>query len=367
MPATQTVVSDKAIYDARPVIEVDGQRTALLQQLLISMQVDEQSDGLAACELRFRNTAPVEDRGPDFVFEHQDNDDLALGKPIKVFSGDRADPQEIFSGTITGLEMVIEPKTQPELVVLAEDDLHRARMHRRTRRFVDASVADVVEGIAQELSLTPSISGLDAQHGELVQHNETDLAFLRRLLARFDADMMVTDGALKIAPRAEFRHNEVTLRIRSQLLAFRATADLAHQVSAVSFAGWDPAQGSAIHITSDGSSDMGPGRGRTGTEILEAELASRTEHLDGIAAIDQTEAQTLVNAAFAQRARKFVCADAIAVGNPAIRVGTHAELLGVGPRFENIYYVIATCHRYDRAGGQYVTEFKAECGFLGDD
>ncbi len=73
----------------------------------------------------------------------------------------------------------------------------------------------------------------------------------------------------------------------------------------------------------------------------------------------------LADTVYDYRARRFVCAHGTAEGNPALRVGTNVNLVGVSQRFQNTYYVVAVCHRYDVQGG-YETHFKAECYTLGN-
>jgi phage protein D len=51
-------------------------------------------------------------------------------------------------------------------------------------------------------------------------------------------------------------------------------------------------------------------------------------------------------------------------GNPSLRVGSHVTLRGLGPRFENTYYVTRACHRYDDRSG-YKTEFEAQGSYFG--
>ena len=365
MPTEQTALSDKIIYDPRPTVEVDGERNQMLQQLLTGMEVRAQEGGLSSAELRFRNTATLEDVGNDYAFEGSENELLSLGKSITVYTGDRNTPQEIFRGTITGLEFINQPPQQPELVVLAEDDLLKARMSRKTRLFSDSTAGDVIETIGQELGLNVSVEGLDETLDDWLQHNETDLAFMRRLLARFDGDMQMLEGELLVAPRSDIQRGEFSLRMRSQLLSVRLCADLNHQVTGVSLSHWDPAQGERIEAESDQAADMGPGEGTRGDEALEQALDERNEHLSGVAAANQSEAQAVVNAAFSRRARRFVTLNGIAIGNPSLKVGSHVSLQGVGPRFENSYYLTRVLHRYDRSDRQYQTEFEGECGFFG--
>lgn len=119
--ATETVLTTNAIYASHPIVEIDGQYNDMVQSLLIGMDMTESEQGLSAMELKFFNTATVEGRGNDFAFEYNDNDLLSMGKPVKVMTGDHNDPQEIFQGVISGLEMIVEKDQQPVLNILAED------------------------------------------------------------------------------------------------------------------------------------------------------------------------------------------------------------------------------------------------------
>jgi phage protein D len=352
------------IYIARPIIEVDDQTNDMVQSLLMSMDLSESDQGMSALELRFFNSATVEGRGNDLAFEYPDNALLSLGKSIRVWTGDNNDPTEIFKGTITALEMQMDSSDEPKLMVLAEDALQKARLTRHTRLHAAGSLDAMIRSVASDLGLQADITGMDQDVDDQLQFNESDLAFLRRLIDRYDGDLQMVDDVLTVAPRSEIRRNAVTLEMNSQLQRIRIMADLAHQVSKISFAGWDVAAGEEISAESDNAVDYGPGRGRTGAEFLDTALGERSEHLAHAGARDDIEAQALVNARFSQRARKFVCAEGVAEGNPAIRVGTHLTLVGVGPRFENTYFVTQVRHHYDLAGG-YKTTFHAECAYLG--
>jgi len=140
-------------------------------------------------------------------------------------------------------------------------------------------------------------------------------------------------------------------------------ADLAHQVSEVSVTGWDAAQGSRITSQSSGAS-TGPGQGRSGVELLSSALGERSHHIGHLVVNTDAEGRAVADAAFDERRRRFVTVRGVAEGNPALRVGTHVELKGLGARFSNTYYVVRACHRFDLERG-YETEFTGECAFLG--
>jgi len=236
-------------------------------------------------------------------------------------------------------------------------------MKRRTKNWDNTTLAQVVRRVASDLGLTPVVDGLDTNVSTQQQFNESDLVFLRRLLARYDADLQVVGTELHAAPRDRAQRGTVELAMNSQLREVRVTSDMAHQASQVTAAGWDYQQGQAISVTSNTTS-LGPGSGKTGKDWLQQALAKRSEHLGQFGAFNRSEAQALADAEFAQRSRRFLVAHGVAEGNASLRVGSYLKLSGLGPRFSNTYYTTATLHHFDTASG-YETRFTAECAYLG--
>jgi uncharacterized protein len=356
----ERALAELAVYAARPTLRVEGREHAMVTELLTSMEMQEREGGLSSLELRFSNVASEPSGTARYAFE--DEQVLALGKRIAVYAGDVRSPQAIFDGRITALEAEFSQDAPPELVVLAEDALQSARMARRTAVYEDVSVADIAREVANRLSLRPVISGLDQTADVFVQWNESDLAFLRRILSHVDGDAQVVGEELHVAPREEVRRGEVELRLFGQLRAVRITADLAQQVTETTITGWDAARGQRVRATGTGTA-LGPGRGRTGASVLRETLGERAEHVGGVAAANDAAARRIANAAFDGRARRFVTAEGTAEGNPALRVGTHVTLSGVSTRFDNTYYVVRATHRFDNRRG-YETDFEGECAYL---
>jgi uncharacterized protein len=216
--------------------------------------------------------------------------------------------------------------------------------------------------VAQRAGLRPNIAGFDERLGPQMQLNESDLAFLRRLLREYDGDLQVSGDELQVAPRAQVQRDRVPLVMFGQLGRARVTADLAHQVTGVTVTGWDSEAAQRLSRSSRGRS-LGPGGGRTGAELLDATLGARSEHLGHLPIATDAEARVVADTAFDRRARRFVLLEGTSDGNPGLRVGVHVEVRGISPRFDNTFYVTKTCHRYDRRG--YMTDFEAECAFLG--
>jgi phage protein D len=350
-----------AVYSAIPTIQVDGQFSDVVANQLLGMEMREQEAGMSSLELRLSNFGSFTGGVGDLMFE--DGKVLKLGTALKVYAGDVNSPTEIFRGKITALEGRYPRSGPPELIVLAEDALQGARMMRRTKTWDVSSLGDIVTQIASQLGLTPMVSGLDASIGTEQQLNETDLRFLRRLLARYDADLQVVGDELHASPRSQVQRNAIELDMNSQLREVRILADLAHQVTQVTATGWDYKQGQTISVTSQATA-FGQGSGQTGKDWLGQALSSRSEQLGQFANFNAAEAQALVDAEFLQRTRRFTVAHGVAEGNPNLRVGSWLTLTGLGPRFSNAYYTTAALHRFDTDKG-YETEFTAESAYLG--
>lgn len=356
----EAAVSQSDVYSARPTVRVDGQEQRKITELVIGMHMSEHESGLSSLALRLSNVASETTGDADLAFE--DESLIRLGSGIAVYGGDEVSPQEIFSGTVTGLEAEFPADGPPEIVVLAEDSLQAARMSRRTAVHEDLSIGDLARNVAAELNLQPAVAGFSDGVGTWIQLNESDLAFLRRLLRRYDGDLQIVGNELQVSPRSEVQRGSIELELYSQLRGARFIADLADQVTEVTASGWDAAAGRRVTATSSGV-DSGPGSGRSGADILRDAIGARSEHLGHLAVTLDAEAQALANAAFDQRARRFVCLEGTTEGNPALRVGTHVTIRGVSSRFDNTYYIVSACHRFDMQRG-YETDIKAECSRL---
>lgn len=358
----ETTLSRSAIFSARPTLRIAGQENARLTALVTSMCVEESEGGMSTLELRVTDWVDTSDGGGEIAFDA--NSALALGAELGVYGGDDAAPCELFKGKVSALELLCDYGKPFELVVLAEDALGAARHARRSKVYVDQSPADVVRNVADGLGLQVGVDGLGSPVATWAQLNETDLAFLRRLLARFDADLQVVGQTLQVARRQDAGRGEIDLALNGQLARLRVAADLAHQASAVTVAGWNEKTGAAAHGSAQSLAHAGPGSGKSGTDWLVQAFGARSEHLSGPLVTADDEATAVAQAAFDQRARRFVRAEGLSEGNPRLRVGSTVAISGVSTQFDNSYYVIGARHLFDTRQG-YRTEFVAECAYLG--
>jgi phage protein D len=352
-------------YNALPRLEIDGQEDPMAASLLESLEMSESEGGMSSIEMAFTNAAQVEGIGNDMPFESRSNESLTLGAEIRVVTGAHHDPQEIFVGQITGLELVMDGANPPKLIVLAEDKLQTARLKRRTKLHEEATLGDLIDVVARDTGLTVVAAELDFALGHEMQANETDLGFLRRICARFDVDFQIVGDELHTSPRALVDRGNLELAFGETLTRFRALADVADQVSEVTLAGWDHDASDAFHVASGAGIQSGDGQGRKGEEFLAESFAPRTEHIGEIVVKNRDEGQAVVDAMHSVRQRRFVSAEGSVTGDPSLRVGCSLAITGVGQRFENTYYVTHAHHHFSSSEGGYITDFRAETAFWG--
>ena len=209
----EAVLTDRSVLAAKPRIEVDGEPDEMVRDLLLAVSLREAEGGLAAVEARFAASAVDQIRG--LCLSLADSGVLDLGKELAVAFGPEHDRRELFRGRIGALELEIGDGDQPHFLVHAEDALMRERRRRFSRLHAAGPLRRILESIAAETGLRPVIRGLSTRVAAQVQLNESNLAFLRRLLADHDGDLQVVGRELHMAPRGDIQRGTVTLRVGS--------------------------------------------------------------------------------------------------------------------------------------------------------
>src|ERR1041385_4891832 len=95
-----------------------------------------------------------------------------------------------------GLEAAFPEGQSPEITVLAEDRFQDLRMNRRTRSFSDVSDSDVINQIATDHGLSPSVDLNGPTYKVLAQVNQSDLAFIRERARAIDGEVWMDANTL---------------------------------------------------------------------------------------------------------------------------------------------------------------------------
>ncbi|WP_457353978.1 phage late control D family protein [Roseateles sp. P5_D6] len=350
--------STDAIDSSRPSVEIDAQRDAGLCAGLMMMDIVETSEGLARADLVFGNWGGNDSGG----FQYFDRQLLDFGKALSVKVADDL----VFKGAISAITAQFPEGRPAQIGVYAEDRLQDLRMTRRTRSFADATLADVLSRIAGDhgLQAQTDLSGETYKH--LAQVNQSDLAFVRDLARREDAQIWIEDMQLKAAQRARRESPTVELAWPGDLREFCVCADLAHQRTKLVGSGWSVADKRVARHEADEAAIRAELNGNaSGAATLERAFGGRIDTLaHALPAVD-AEARAFAEASFRHMARRFVVGHGVAKTKPGLRVGAKLKVKGVGPLFEGDYTVTEVQVRFDAKGGLR-TEFWCDRPAIGE-
>ncbi len=341
------------VKGARPAIEIEGQRKDSLSSGLLELQISDSADGLARCELLFGNWGGPNGGG----FQYFGRDVLEFGKALKVKLG----TDVLFEGRISAITAKFPDGGTPQIGVSAEDRLQDLRMTRRTRTFADASLSDVLQKVASDHGLQPQVDVSGETYKLLAQVNQSDLAFIRDLARREDAQVWVEGTKLNAAQRARRQGATVELSWAGQLREFSVCADLAHQRTKLIGTGWSVSDKQAAKHEADEAAIRGELNGGTsGSQTLQSAFGERVDTLaHGLPAAD-AQARALAEASFRHLARRFLVGHGVAETKADLRVGAKVKIKGIGPLFEGEYIVTDAQIRFDAQLGMR-TEFVCDC------
>ena len=337
----------------QPTINIDGQDDPSLGEGLVSLMIHENTNGLYRSESLFDNWGEV---NGSLGFLYFDRQTLDFGKTFKIKFG----TDFYFDGRIMAVEAQFGANRTPQINVLAEDRFQDLRMTRRTRTFEDVSDSDVINQIAGDHGLTPSVNVSGPTYKVLAQINQSDLAFLRERARSIDAELWMEGSTLNAKAHTDRGNQSLQMTYGGKLHEFSVIADLAMQRTSVSVSGWDVSSKSALQHESDDSIISGELNGDTsGPSILQSSLGARKESLVHTIPLTSREAQSTSEAYFKMNARRFVVGHGVAETDLQLRVGSYLNLRGLGPLFNGKYYVTEIRHMFDRRRGLR-TEFAAE-------
>lgn len=344
------------VEGARPSVLIEGERQATLTSALAQLEIVESADGLARCDAVFGNWGGPERGG----FQHFGRELIDFGKALKIALGNDA----LFEGRIGAINARYPDGGTAQVGLCAQDRLQDLRMTRRTRCFADASLADVARQLARDHGLQPRVDVSGPVHKTLAQLNQSDLAFLRDLARREDAQVWVEGSVLHVAQHSRRLGATVELSWAGALREFEVCADLAQQKTKLVGAGWNVATKSAAQHGADEAAIRAElGGGISGAASLQRAFGARADTLAHQAPANDAQARALAEASFRHLARRFVSGRGVATTQAGLRVGARLRLRGLGPLFEGEYTVTEVRVRFDKGGLR--TEFACDRPFIG--
>jgi phage protein D len=337
----------EAFVNARPRFRINGLDELLMAEAVKDVVIQQPLNGRAHAELRMINWGRRESAvDPGFILQH-----IRHGAEIEIMIGEE-NQQALFAGDITAIEERYGDGA-PQLLLLAEDKMHLLARHRYSRSFADQSLDQVIQALADDAGLSADVQ-VDSGNGNWHQLNESNLAFMQRLLAPYDIAVRFENGTLRVKAE-QTDANPSTISPQDGTEYLRIIADLNGQPTNSKVSAYNLA--SDEEVSSQSQSLSNPPSGTTSADLL-AELSWPGEaYFPKPYAQKQQEAEHWAGALFRQRAKAFLHGDAVCVGIPDCRPGREVELTDVSERLRGRYQIVHCSHRFDSANG-YRTHLK---------
>ena len=334
-------MTEHAFTSTRPHFKVNGRERDDLQGSITGMVINLPLHGSAHAELNLTNWGTPEDaEDPDYLF-----DDINLGAQLDIEMGED-EPTLLFSGEITAIEEQYG-EGAPSIALLLQDKLHRLARSRQNRSYEEQSPDDIVQAIADDAGLRADVQ-VSSINDSWHQLNESDLAFLLRLLGRFDIALRLQGDRLLARPEQPDAQ-PIELDAQDSALKVRLLVDLNHQPLASQVQGYNAGAAEAVDHDSDGIIPS-PG-GTTAADTLTALSWPGEEIVPQPFARSNAEAQAYAEAHFHHQAKGFVKGDIVCQGEAQLTSGREIDLTGVSPRLAGIYQIVNCVHRFDNASG----------------
>jgi phage protein D len=206
------------------------------------------------------------------------------------------------------------------------------------------------------MGLRPEVMDTRTPLEYVLQHNQTDLDFIRGRAQRLGYEITVEDRTLYFRPPRLDASATATLSLGEDLAEFSPRLSTMNQVGRMEVRGWDPKEKRPIigQARTGGESTMGGSVSGPKAGDLAGGKASRVDVQRPVRT--RAEADHLAQVDFAGMALSFVQGDGVCSGaRPGLRAGSVIRIAGAGRRFSGFYYVTSVTHTL--TAEQYSTAF----------
>jgi len=285
--------------------------------------------------------------------EGQPEWNINIGDAIEAKAG--AGDVVLFKGEVIAVEPSYPVDGLMTMTIRGLDHAHRLARGRKTRFFENQKDSDVATTVGGESGLSVTVDPTEETHPYILQRNESNLAFLKRLAARNNFQLAVDEGKL-VFKKAAFSGSPTKLQMGKTLRSVRMGFNSMEQVDQVVVRGCDVRKKEAIVGTASAGDIEAIGGGSTGASVSTSKFGAHTAYITDVPVGSQAQANALAKAELNRLARQFAHGTCTVDGNDGIRAGTVVEFAGLVGGHNGKFYVVSTRHIIGASTG-YLTEF----------
>lgn len=294
--------------------------------------VEDHVDMIGVCELTFE----VGDDNAQWG-------SMEVGSDIEVKVG--GDSRPLFKGSISGLRHAYQ-KGKNTLTVLAMDPLMKLQGTRETLTYLEQKHSDIASTVISRAGASPGVIDATSRvFPYVLQRNESDYKFLRRLAAENGYLLMANEGKIDFKKPQYSGGTEIP---KDQVISMdysMSPRDVPSQITAI---GWDYNAKQKVEGTAT-SGDVNPIGG--GANAVDGTLFPGDAVISDIWVDDQDSAKELAASQLNRDARNFLKGRATIQGNGAMHAGGMIKFAGHPTGFNAEGYVLSSRHRVYVRGG----------------
>ncbi len=308
---------------------------------VLSIAIEDHVDMVSILTLRLGGT------------EGQPTWDFNIGDEVEAKIGDSG--QLFFKGQITALEPAFTMDGGASIALRALDHTHILGRGRKTRYWEDVLDSDIVSEVGAECGLSLDVEATEGSMPYVLQRNESNIAFLKRLAARNNFYLRVNADTLEFKSN-QYGGSENAVALGDNLRSLRVNFNSIDQVSEVVVRGWDIQAKEEVVGTCAVGDVTKIGGGDLGGELADTAFGTTTAYITDVPVGSQDQATAIAEAEMERIARQFARGTGTIQGNDQVRAGTVVTLDGLNAPFNGNYFVLASRHIISPRTG-YTTEF----------
>ncbi|MBW1878586.1 MAG: phage tail protein [Deltaproteobacteria bacterium] len=276
-----------------------------------------------------------------------------LGDGVQVGFGGTSDMT--FGGYVTGIRHFKLLDGNEFVELIAMDPLCKLGASRHTRIWEeqtdDAIANDVLGQASVEIGTVDSTS---TTHKYVIQRNESDLTFLRRLAARNGYLLLGNYEGKVDFMKPQYSAGPIELTT-DKLMAFEYTVSPAEVPPDVTVYGWDYVAKEKVEGTASSIDTIGGGASALDAAGI---IWQETCYISDVHVNDADAATAMAESELNRMARSYVRGRGVTDGTGEIRAGVKLKFSGFATGFNPEVFVVASKHKIQ--SGMYVTEFYFE-------
>jgi len=289
--------------------------------------------------------------------EEQEPWDFEIGNAVVV----KIEDKTLFNGELVSLEPVYQVDGTTSITLRAMDKTHKLGRGRKTRFWEETKDSDVASEVGAECGLSVDADDTSTTMPYILQRNESNSAFLKRLAARNNFQLRVEtdlDGGSNtlVFKKASFQGEVKELAVGEDIRSLKMSYNSADQVSKVVVRGWDIANKEEVVGEAEAGGVTTIGGGEIGAEVCKDQFGESTAYITDVPISSQGMATAIAEAEMERYARQFCRGTCVlGLGDSTIQAGSMVQFDGLAQGQNGKYYVVSARHIVSARSG-YTTE-----------